>query len=47
VGFWGGDLGFLSKDLSYREFFEERLSSTFNENIYLTGSSRGDGGDPD
>jgi hypothetical protein len=36
VGFWGGDLGVLSKDLSYREFFEKRSSSTFNENIHLT-----------
>jgi hypothetical protein len=41
VGFWGGDLGVLSKDLSYREFFEKRSSSTFNENIYLTCGSRG------
>jgi len=35
VGFWGGDLGVLSRDLSYLEFFEVRSSSTFNENIYL------------
>ena len=47
VGFWGGDLGVLSKDLSYREFFEKRSSSTFNENIYLTGGSRGGGGNLD
>jgi len=41
VGFWGSDLGVLSKDLSYHEFFEKRSSSTFNEHIYLTNSSRG------
>jgi hypothetical protein len=45
VGFWGGNLGVLSRDLSYREFFEKRSSSTFNENIYLTGGSRGGGAD--
>jgi hypothetical protein len=43
VGFWGGDLGVLSRDLSYREFFMARSSPTFNENIYLTGGSRGGG----
>lgn len=39
VGFWGGDLGAVSKDLSYVEFFKIRSSRTFNVNIHLCGDS--------
>ena len=35
VGFWGGDLKVISKDLSYLEFFKIRSSASFNENRYL------------
>jgi hypothetical protein len=37
VGFWGGDLGVVSKDLEYLEFFKMKSSGSFNVNIYLVG----------